>query len=105
MVIPTWENYRFSDYMENVLNYREVLSSIYLKSPDTEKEWKSIANNFEELWSLPYVIRAIDGKQIAMECPKQPGLFCYNYKQFFSLVLLAICDANSCFMHIDIGQY
>ena len=30
---------------------------------------------------------------------------CYNYKGFFSLVLLAICDAKCTFTLIDIGNY
>lgn len=58
----------------------KILSPIYLKSPDTEEEWKSFANNFEELLNLPHVIGAIDGKHVAMERPKKSGSMYCNYK-------------------------
>ena len=47
-----------------------VLSPIYLKSPKTEAEWKKLTNDFKELWNLPHIIGAIDGKHIAMKCLK-----------------------------------
>ena len=83
----------------------KVLSPIYLRSPSTEQEWKQISNDFEEIWNLPHSIGAIDGKHIATECPKKSGSKYFSCKGFFSLVLLAICDAKYCFTFVDIGQY
>ena len=54
---------------------------------------------------MPHVIRAIDDKHIAMECPKNTGSLYHNYKRFFSQVLLAVCDVKCKFIFIDVGQY
>ena len=83
----------------------EALSNIYLKPPSSAEEWKRISNDFDMLWNMPHVIGAIDGKHIAMDCPKGTGSQYYNYKGFFSLVLLAVCDARYSFTMVDVGQY
>ena len=61
----------------------KVLSSIYLRSPSTEQEWKQTSNDFEEIWNLRHCIGAIYGKHIAIECPKKSGSKYFNYKGFF----------------------
>ena len=83
----------------------DVLSPIYLKPPASVDEWKCISNDFETLWDMPHVIGAIDGKHIPIDCPKGTGSQFYNYKGFYSIVLLAICDARYNFTLVDVGQY
>lgn len=40
-----------------------------------------------------------------MECPKFGGSMFYNYKNFHSVVLMAICNAHYKFVYVDIGHY
>ena len=77
----------------------------YLRGPTSADEWKNIATGFEEQWNFPHVIGALDGKHVRIECPKKSGTLYHNYKSFFSLVLLAMCDADYCFTFFDLGQY
>lgn len=81
------------------------LKDEFLPFPNTEPEWRNIAKEFEDDWNLPHCIGAIDGKHIAMDCPRGSGTNYHNYKGYFSTVLLAICDANYCFTFIDVGNY
>lgn len=61
--------------------------------------------DFASKWNFPHCIDALDGKHIAISPPPNSGSLFYNYKQFFSIVLLAVVDANYKFIYVDIGQY
>ena len=56
-----------------------VLATHYLQPSSTEEEWKQISSEFLELWNMPHVIGAIDGKHVAMECPKNSRSLYHNY--------------------------
>nr|CAI5837356.1 unnamed protein product [Callosobruchus analis] len=73
--------------------------------PPTEEKWREIAINFEKYANFPNCIGAVDGKHIRIVKPINSGSLCYNYKYFFSIVLLAVCDANFCFTYIDVGAF
>ena len=82
----------------------EVLKPIYLSNPSSS-DYKLIANDFKNLWHLPKCVGAIDGKHISIRSPAHSGSQFYNYKNFFSIVLLAACDAKYIFTMVDIGSY
>lgn len=54
--------------------------------------------------SIPHCIDSIDGKHIRLNISRDSGSL-YNYKKWFSLLFLAICDVNYNFIYTDIATY
>lgn len=73
--------------------------------PLTQDDLKRKAKEFELKWDFPNCCGAVDGKHIRIVCPKNSSSLFHNYKGFFSIVLLAVVDANCKFMYIDVGSY
>lgn len=71
----------------------------------TEETWRQIANKFATVTHFPNCLGAIDGKHIRIQKPYCTGSEFMNYKNFFSVVLMAVVDADYCFTSIDIGSY
>lgn len=71
----------------------------------TEDKWMDVANGFKIRAQFPNCIGAVDGKHIRIFKPVKSGSSYYNYKKYFSLLLLAICDSNCKFIFVDIGVY
>ncbi|RVE40776.1 hypothetical protein evm_014574 [Chilo suppressalis] len=80
------------------------LKNIVMKVP-TKAEWEEISKQFQKYTNFPNCIGAIDGKHIRIIKPNDSGSLFYNYKSYFSTVLLAVCDANYCFIAVNIGAY
>ena len=81
-----------------------LLEKGYLRAPRTSKEWKDIASEFENKWDFPHCVGAIDGKHVMMQAPPRSGSDYFNYKKFFSIVLLGISNAKYEFILVDIGD-
>ncbi|XP_023233620.1 protein ALP1-like [Centruroides sculpturatus] len=71
--------------------------------PGTTKELLKKAEEFENLWQFLQCIGAIDGTHIKVSPPKEHAVDYYNYKSFYSVVLLAICDAKYKFTYVNVG--
>ncbi|XP_039315204.1 uncharacterized protein LOC120359861 [Solenopsis invicta] len=56
-------------------------------------------------WQFPNCLGVIDGRHMRIQAPLNSGSTFFNYKQFFIMMLLAICDASYKFTWVDIGQY
>ncbi|XP_063960406.1 uncharacterized protein LOC135155411 [Lytechinus pictus] len=66
-----------------------------MKCPTTPNEWRAISDQFMEKWNFPHTCGALDGKHVSCKCP--------NYKGFYSVVLMALVDADYRFIWVDIG--
>ncbi|KAI7789427.1 hypothetical protein IRJ41_012110 [Triplophysa rosa] len=80
------------------------LKDTYMPTP-TEDIWKHTVRRFNERWNFPKCIGALDGKHVKIEAPANTGSLFFNYKGTFSIVLLALVDADYRFLAIDVGSY
>lgn len=83
----------------------DVMSPIHVPLPADEADWKLVAENFRVAWDFPHCRGALDGKHIVMKAPGNTGSLHFNYKQTFSIVLLALVDAAYKFLMVDVGAY
>lgn len=90
---------------------REVCSAIWkVMKPKcfqrlSNDNWINTASEFMARTQFPHCIGAVDGKHIRIVKPTDSGSNYFNYKKFFSILLLAVCDANYKFIYIDVGAY
>ncbi|KAK5650153.1 hypothetical protein RI129_001182 [Pyrocoelia pectoralis] len=80
------------------------LKNIVMSEP-TKGKWNEISMKFEKNSKFPNCLGALDGKHIRLIQPEHTGSLFYNYKHYFSLVLLAVADADYCFVWVDIGAF
>lgn len=83
---------------------RSQLLAEALPAPTTEALEEN-ERKFCQRWNYPNCVGAIDGKHVRIVCPANTGSAHFNYKDFFSTVLLAIVGPEYKYVAIDVGAY
>ena len=115
--VATGESYTSLEFRFRVSNQLissivpEVMSAVYevfkdefMKCPSTPEEWKEVAKGFLEKWQSPHTIGSLDGKHIRVKAPPKSGTKSFNYKGYFSFVLMALVDSGYRFLYVNVGQ-
>jgi hypothetical protein len=71
----------------------------------SEEQWKATAEVFWNIWNFPNCIGAVGGKHVNIETSDNSDSVYSNYKKIFSVILLALVDANYNFITIDVGSF
>jgi len=76
-----------------------------MSSARDKNDWIRTADEFYERTNFPNCIGTVDGKHIRTRKPNESGSQFFNYKNFFSTVLMAVADAGYCFISVEVGAY
>jgi hypothetical protein len=76
---------------------------VCLQCPTTEQEWLSNADEMLQKWDLPLCLGAMDGKHVRVMKPPNSGSTFFNYKNYFSVNMLGVCDADYKFLFLEVG--
>lgn len=79
------------------------ISPLYIKWPEPN-EMPSVSKRFESIRKIPNIIGAIDVTHIRIRKPVEYGTDYFNKKQYYSLSLQAIVDADKKFIDVYCGE-
>ena len=74
--------------------------------PTSEQDFTEAMVDMNQFWQFPWCWGAIDGCHIPIQCPPGGEETCkeyHNFKNFFSIVMMAIVDATARFMWVSVG--
>ena len=72
--------------------------------PTDPEDWKKIEERFRNRWNVIHAVGALNGKHIVIKKPKKSGSEYFTYKGYFSLVLLALVNADYKFLWVNTGS-
>uniref|UniRef100_A0A3B1JEE5 DDE Tnp4 domain-containing protein n=1 Tax=Astyanax mexicanus TaxID=7994 RepID=A0A3B1JEE5_ASTMX len=80
-----------------------TISKVQMTLPTTEAGWRHLADEWYRKWNFPHTIGAVDGKHVACKAPPNSGSEFYNYKGFFSIILLGVVSSDYKFIWADVS--
>lgn len=75
-----------------------------MQVPTTQEEWLKTSDQFRDRWNFNNCCGAVDGKHVVITPPANSGSEYYNYKHTYSIVLMALVDADYKFLFVDVGS-
>ena len=72
--------------------------------PTTREGWHEITDQFTEKLNFPHTCGALDDKHVACKAPTKSGFVYCNYKGFYSIVLVALVDADYKSLWADVAS-
>ena len=94
-----------AQYPKKIVDICKAINAILgpdcLHVPRSEIDMRKIASEFELKFGMPQAFVCIDGTHIHIKRPIENSQDYYNYKQFFSLNVQAVCDCRGRFMDVE----
>ena len=81
----------------------ELLLKDMIKFPTSERDIANVVDGFCNNLNFPQYVGVIDNSHIEIKPPKSKSTSYYNYKVFYSTVLLAVCDSEYRFTYVNVG--
>jgi hypothetical protein len=79
----------------------EYLKPVYMSARD-KNAWIRTDDEYYERRNFLNCIGAVDGKHIRMRKQNEIWYQFFNYKNFFSTVLMAVADSDYCFISVEV---
>ncbi|KAJ8873947.1 hypothetical protein PR048_024786 [Dryococelus australis] len=80
------------------------LKDVEMPEP-AEDMWLDISNKFWSKMNVPNCVGSVDEKHVRCINPVRGGSNLFNYKKFFSVILIAVADSNLRVVAIGVGAY
>jgi hypothetical protein len=76
----------------------------FLQCPGTKEKWEEIAAEFKNRWQFNNCGGALDDKYVRLVPPSDSGALYYNYKNFYSIILMALFSTNYEVVYVNVGK-
>ncbi|XP_039296701.1 uncharacterized protein LOC111062618 isoform X2 [Nilaparvata lugens] len=95
-----------SHFIKEVLDAMSEVLADYgpIQAHQNLAHWKKIQEEFMLKWQFPFCCGALGGKHVYIKNPPPGGSENFKYEGTFSIVMLALVDANYKFIYIDVGK-
>ncbi|RCN52702.1 hypothetical protein ANCCAN_01078 [Ancylostoma caninum] len=82
-----------------------IIAGLYTDAfpPLTRRRFEDAAQKTQERYDYPRAVGFMDGKHIGIKKPARSGSTFWNYQNYYSIILLALCDCDYRIMCFDIG--